>query len=175
MGDHCIRSYRPADVEALVRYADSPKVAACMTDRFPHPYSAQAASEWLELVQAQEVETLFALADQHELIGSIGLEMRQDVYCRSAEIGYWLGEPFWGQGIATSAVVTLTEFAFDNLVDLERIQAHVFSSNPASARVLEKAGYGLEGRLRRSVFKNGQLLDQWVYARLRQVGSGTPA
>lgn len=167
IGDYLIRSYRPADAEAIVRYADNPLVAACMTDAFPHPYTTDNALEWMDVVSNQDRETLFALADERELIGSIGLHLGEGVYRRTAEIGYWLGEEYWGCGIASAAVVALTGYAFDNLKDIVRIQAHVFANNPASARVLEKAGYDLEGRLRSSVFKGGQILDQWMYARVR--------
>lgn len=167
IGDYQIRSYRPADVEAIVRHADDPRIAANMTDAFPYPYTAEKAQEWMEVVANQDRETLFALGDERELIGSIGLHLGEGVYRRTAEIGYWLGEAFWGRGIASAAVVALTEYAFTNFEDLVRIQSRVFSSNPASARVLEKAGYDLEGRQRSSVFKNGEILDQWMYAKIR--------
>ena len=86
---------------------------------------------------------------------------------RSAEIGYWLGEPFWGQGIATKAVGALTDYAYAHL-DLIRLYATVFEWNPASARVLEKAGYAHEGRLRKSVTKDGKIIDQLLYAIVRE-------
>ncbi len=167
IGDYQIRSYRRADAEAIVRHADNPRIAANMTDAFPHPYTADHAQEWLDLVLDQERETLFALADERELIGSIGLHLAKGVFRHTAEIGYWVAEELWGRGIVSAAVVALTDHGFAAFDDIERIQAHVFSSNPASARVLEKAGYDLEGRLRSSVFKNGELLDQWMYAKVR--------
>jgi RimJ/RimL family protein N-acetyltransferase len=88
------------------------------------------------------------------------------VHRKSAEIGYWLGEPFWGRGIITKALAAMTKYAFSNF-DLIRLYAYVFETNPASMRVLEKAGYKLEGRLRKSVIKDGQILDQMVYAMLK--------
>jgi len=90
-----------------------------------------------------------------------------DVDCKTTEIGYWLGEPFWGRGIATAALKQTTEYAFQTF-GLERIQAHVFAWNPASARVLEKCSYVLEGRLRHSIFKDGRLTDSLLYARIRE-------
>jgi [ribosomal protein S5]-alanine N-acetyltransferase len=167
IGDYQIRSYRPADAEAIVRHADNPRVVANLTDAFPHPYTFDKAREWLDMAVNQEVEALFAVADDHELVGAIGLHLEQDVFYRTAEIGYWLGETCWGRGIASAAVDAFTAYTFENFEDIVRIQAHVFANNPASARVLEKAGYDLEGRLRSSVFKNGELLDQWMYAKLR--------
>ena len=109
----------------------------------------------------------YAIASDEEAIGGIGLRWQQDVHRRSAEIGYWVGEPFWGQGIATKAVRALTEYAFVN-PGLIRIYASVFELNPASARVLEKAGYTYEGRLRKSVTKDGITIDQLLYAIVRE-------
>ena len=96
----------------------------------------------------------------------MGFGILKDVYSKTAEIGYWLGEPFWGRGIATTALKETTAYAFAHF-EIERLQAHVFEWNPASARVLEKAGYTLEGRQRRHVFKDGRIGDALLYARLR--------
>ena len=89
------------------------------------------------------------------------------MYRRSAEIGYWLGEPFWGRGIATAALRAVTDYAFAQH-DLVRLHAAVYEWNPASARVLEKVGYVLEGRLRKSVTRDGQTIDGLLYARIRE-------
>jgi len=102
-----------------------------------------------------------------EAIGGIGCRLLDDVNCKTAEIGYWLGEPFWGRGIAAAALKQTTEYTFQ-IFAVERLQATVFEWNPASARVLEKTGYKLEGRLRRSIFKDGRLADSLLYARIRQ-------
>jgi RimJ/RimL family protein N-acetyltransferase len=107
-------------------------------------------------------ETAFAIASSDEAIGGISVQPQYDVYRKSAEIGYWLGEPFWGKGIATLAVRALTSYAFSRL-DLLRIYASVFAWNPASARVLEKAGYHIEGKMRDAVYKNGKVTDQLLY------------
>src|SRR5207247_5429960 len=95
--------------------------------------------------------------------GGIGFQLQGDVERVSAEIGYWLGEPFWGRGIVTDALVALTEFAIATH-GLTRVYAIPFASNQASCRVLEKAGYVLEGRLRRSAVKDGRIVDQLQYA-----------
>ena len=105
IGDFLIRSYRRADGEAIVRHANNPRVVAALTDQFPHPYTADQAQEWLDVVLNQGTETLFALARQDELIGGIGLHPQPGVFRRSAELGYWLGEDYWGRGIASAAVV----------------------------------------------------------------------
>ena len=99
-------------------------------------------------------------------VGGIGLEQRRDIFRRSAEIGYWLGEPFWGRGITTQALRAVTEYAFKTF-DLRRIDAGVFEWNRASMRVLEKAGYLCEARLKKSITKEGRTIDQWVYAMTR--------
>ena len=162
-----IRSWLPGDARSLVKYANNRNVSINLRDAFPYPYTSEHANEWLQLVAGQVPEANFAIASSEEAIGGIGLRLGEDVFRRTAEIGYWLGEPFWGMGIATRAVVALTDFAFDEF-DLERIQAHVFEWNPASARVLEKAGYHLEGRLRKSITKDGRTIDRFLYARIKE-------
>jgi RimJ/RimL family protein N-acetyltransferase len=101
-------------------------------------------------------------------VGGVGLEPMADVYRLTATVGYWLGEPFWGRGFATQALRALSAYAFSTF-DLHRLEAAVFGWNLASARVLEKAGYSLEGRLRRSVIKDGRIADSLLYARLREL------
>jgi RimJ/RimL family protein N-acetyltransferase len=164
-GDFRIRSYHPADGVDLVRYANNPRVASNLRERFPHPYAHEDAAEWLDVALRQDPETNFAIATDEELIGTIGLRLGEDVYRHSAEIGYWLGEPFWGRGIASRAVAALTDWGFEQF-SLLRVFAYVFSENPASMRVLEKAGFELEATMRQAVVKNGQVMDQRLYARL---------
>jgi RimJ/RimL family protein N-acetyltransferase len=166
LGQWQVRSYRMSDLKPLVKYANNRNVSINLTDRFPHPYRSKDAKRWLEFVTAHEPETNFAIASEHEVIGGIGFELKSDIYRLSAEIGYWLGEPFWGKGIATKAVKAVTEFAFDRF-DLERVYAGVFETNPASARVLEKAGYVREGCFQRAVIKEGKIIDLLIYARLK--------
>ncbi len=164
--DNCeIRNYRINDTEALLKYANNWNVSINLRDGFPFPYTIQDASDWVDFTLHQIPQTNFAIATQ-ELIGGIGITLQSDVYRKSAEIGYWLGEPFWGKGIITKALAAMTKYAFNNF-DLIRLYAFVFETNPASIRVLEKAGYKLEGRLRKSVIKDGQILDQMVYAVLK--------
>lgn len=118
------------------------------------------------MVVGLKPETNFAIDVAGEAVGGIGFTLQPDVAHRSAEIGYWLGEAFWGRGIASDALIAVTDHAFANY-DLCRIYAHVFEWNAASARVLEKAGYAFEGRLRKSVTKDGQTIDQLMYAAIR--------
>ena len=165
-----IRPWRGGDEGSLVRHANSREVWRNLTDRFPHPYTLEDAERWIRLqpeLAGRNVNG--AIAIEGSAVGGIGFELGQDVACRSAEIGYWLGEAYWGRGIATEALRLSTAYAF-RAFPLERLQAKVFEWNVASCRVLEKAGYALESRQRRSVFKDGQLIDCFLYVRLRADG-----
>lgn len=161
-----VRSFRLKDAEALARNANNRNVSRNLRDHFPHPYELADAREWIEFATTQSPETNFAIADENELIGGIGITLQSDVNRRSAEIGYWLGEPHWGQGIATAALQAMTDWAFAEF-DLVRLYGEVFEWNPASGRVLEKAGYVLEGRLRKSIIKDAQIIDALLYANVR--------
>jgi RimJ/RimL family protein N-acetyltransferase len=168
---HCtVRSFRPADAESIARHADDRRIWRNLRDRFPHPYTLQDAEAWIRTASAAEPETHFAIAVGGEAAGGIGLELQTDVHRRSAEIGYWLGAAVWGRGIATEAVRAVTGYGFARL-GLCRIFAVVFEGNPASRRVLEKAGYLLEGRLRRAVLKEGRILDGFLYAAVEDSAS----
>jgi RimJ/RimL family protein N-acetyltransferase len=166
IGHWHLRPYRDADLAALLKYADNANIVRNLRDRFPHPYTAEAGKTWIALARSQDPVLSFAIASEHELIGGVGVDPQADVYRRSGELGYWLAEPFWGQGIATAAARAMIEYAFTKL-DLVRVYAGVFATNPASARVLEKAGLQFEGRSCAAVFKNGQLIDELRYAILR--------
>jgi ribosomal-protein-alanine N-acetyltransferase len=161
-----VRSWAWRDRDSLIRYANNRNVWLNLRDRFPHPYTLVDARNFLDSVVGVTPETSFAITLADEAVGGLGFTVQNDVSYRSAEIGYWLGEEFWGRGIATEALMAVTEYAFANY-DLCRLYAHVFAWNPASARVLEKAGYELEGRLRKNVTKDGQTIDQLLYAMVR--------
>lgn len=161
-----LRPYRETDLAALLKYADNANIVRNLRDRFPHPYTADAGRTWIGLARSQDPLVSFAIASDDELIGGVGVDPQLDVYRRSGELGYWLAEPFWGQGITTAAARAITQYAFTTL-DLVRVFAGVFATNPASVRVLEKAGLQFEGRSRAAVFKHGQLIDELRYAILR--------
>jgi ribosomal-protein-alanine N-acetyltransferase len=162
-----LRPWAWGDEPALVRHANDREVWRNLRDRFPHPYTPDDAAAWLRSPEAQgKPPRNFAIVVEREAVGGIGLEPRQDVYRRTAEVGYWIGTRFWRQGLATDALRALVEYAFPTF-DLVRLEACVFEWNAASCRVLEKAGFRLEGRLRRSVTKDGHLIDSLLYARLR--------
>ncbi len=159
----CLRPWRYGDEPSLVRYANNRRIWLNLTDQFPHPYTAAHGRRWIGLCQEEpRRSTMFAIEVEGAAAGGIGFEACTGVHRRTALIGYWLGEPFWGRGIATEAVRLVSAYAFDRF-DLVRLQAEVFEWNAASARVLEKAGYTLEGRLRRHCVKNGHVVDELVY------------
>ena len=136
LGEWQIRPWRDGDIAALVKYANNENIWMTVRDIFPHPYTRKDAVEWLEQAARQPV-TNFAITSQVEAIGGIGFTPQPDVHKRSAEIGYWIGEPHWGKGIATIALGAIVQYAFANF-DLVRLYATVFEPNLASARVLEK-------------------------------------
>ena len=158
-----VRSWRTSDVESLVRHANNRKIWLNLRDAFPHPYTNRDARDFIRMARQRTPETTFAMAVQDEAVGSIGFVLHPDVERVSAEIGYWLAEPFWGRGITTEALVAITRYALD-AHRLTRIYAVPFAWNAASCRVLEKAGYVLEARLRRSAIKDGTITDQMQYA-----------
>jgi len=158
-----VRSWQAEDLTSLVTHADNRNIWIHLRDRFPHPYTRRSGREFLRSMLTQRPETAFAIDVGGEAIGSIGFVMLPDVERVSAEIGYWIAEPFWGRGIATEAVAAVTGYAIATH-GFTRMFAVPFASNVASCRVLEKAGYVLESRLRRSAIKDGRVIDQMQYA-----------
>jgi RimJ/RimL family protein N-acetyltransferase len=156
-----IRPWQAGDEDALVRHANNRKIWLNVRDRFPHPYTRADAERWISTA-SDEPLTSFAIEVNGEAVGGIGVVLGQDIYRCSGEIGYWLGEEYWGRGIVTEAVKAMTDYAFATF-DLSRIWAGVFEWNAASAKVLEKAGYKLEARLRKAVIKDGQIIDELLY------------
>jgi RimJ/RimL family protein N-acetyltransferase len=166
LGDLRVRSWRQADLDALVRHANNPKIAGNLRDQFPHPYSRRDGIDYLNYVRDMEVETSFAVEYAGGPIGGVGFLLGADIARISAEIGYWLSEIYWGRGLATRVVQGISDWAFDNY-KLTRIFAMAFSYNVGSMRVLEKAGFVREGVMRKSAIKNGVVLDQVLYAKVR--------
>jgi RimJ/RimL family protein N-acetyltransferase len=162
-----VRTWQEKDLAPLVEYANDREVARQLRDRFPHPYETAHGIGFLQWVAEQPVECAWAIAVDGPAVGGIGLVFQHDVDRVSAEIGYWLGRPFWGHGLATAALRAVTAYAFEQF-DLARIFAVPFEANRGSIRVLEKAGYVLEGRMRRSAIKYGEIQDQRLYATYRE-------
>ena len=164
-----LRSFEPGDAMDVWRLAGDPEIAA-NTTHVPHPYEAGMAEEWIgshaaRRARGEAVVFAIELVEGGELIGAIGLELAHAD--RRAEIGYWIGRPFWGQGYATEAAVAVTRYAFEEL-DLNRIHAGHFPRNPASGKVLEKIGMRPEGCRRQHVLKWDRFEDLIEYAVLRE-------
>lgn len=159
-----IRRFRRGDEEALSKSANDRDIWRNVRDRFPHPYNLGDAAWWI----ANSGETHFAIEVDGEASGGIGFDRDEDVFRLSAEIGYWVGRKHWGKGIATAALSALSDHVFAT-TDLVRLYAGVFEWNSASCRVLEKSGYVLECRKKSAVFKDGQLIDELLYAKVKAV------
>jgi RimJ/RimL family protein N-acetyltransferase len=159
-----IRPWRLDDAGSLARHANNRKVWLAVRDTFPQPYTIDDAQKFIRGAIAEQPATRFCIEINGTAVGGIGVHPGQDVHRRTATVGYWLGEEFWGRGIMTEAVTAVTNFCFKNF-PLRRISAEVFANNPASARVLEKASFTFEGRLKNNVVKDGQVLDSLLYAR----------
>lgn len=162
-----LRNWRADDAHSLARHANNRRVWRNLRDHFPHPYTLDDANRWICYARDIAPHSNFAIAVRDEAVGGAGLSLREDVYRRSAEVGYWLGEAHWGRGIATRVVRAVADYAFDSF-DVCRLWAEVFEWNAASMRVLEKCGFALEARLRKSVTKDGQTVDALLYALLRE-------
>jgi [ribosomal protein S5]-alanine N-acetyltransferase len=161
-----LRQWVPTDLDSLVTNANNINVWNNLRNYFPHPYTIEAGNEWLEkTIDATPIVNL-AIDVDGVAIGGIGLILNSDVYVMSAEIGYWLGQDYWGKGIGTEAVRLMVEYAF-YYFDIVRLYAEVFETNKTSMRILEKNGFYLEGVRRKAVLKNGVLMDDYIWVKLR--------
>ena len=163
-----LRPWEKSDVESVYRYACNKKIADNLRDVFPFPYKREDAESFIEECIAREGQGQLcrAICVEGEAVGSIGVFVGSDVYRRSAEIGYWLAEPFWKKGVMSRAIAQMCQEAFARF-DILRIHAEPYAHNTGSRRALEKAGFELEGTLRQSVCKNGQMYDSCLYALLK--------
>lgn len=168
LGPVTVREWQTTDADGLVVQANDRRVWINMRDAFPHPYSIGDAHRFIRMAIEKSPPTYFAIESSGRVAGGIGYTLHTDVERASAEVGYWLGHEFWGHGIAAAALRLVTSHAFAVHEELRRLYAVPFACNPASARVLQKAGYRCEGTLRQSVIKDGRVLDQWMYAVLRE-------
>ena len=167
LGVCSVRDLRIEDVASLVRHANNRNIWRNLRDRFPHPYTEDDARRFIDGSIMAPRRTNFAIDVGGEAVGSIGLILQEDVERVGAELGYWLGESFWGKGIASAAVRAVARYGLE-VFGLHRIYAIAFVFNAASARVLEKAGFKLEGTLLKSAVKEGKVVDQWLYAMTRE-------
>lgn len=161
-----LRAYRNDDIPAMIRLIGAREVAAT-TLRIPHPYTEQDARSFLRQIRDNESSTCFAicLLESGEMCGGIGLNL-EDVHDR-AELGYWIGVPYWGHGYATEAAAEIVRYGFEEL-KLNRIFAHHMLENTSSGRILQKIGMTYEGRLHQHIRKWGRFVDVEIYGILAE-------
>lgn len=159
-----LRPWRRGDEPSLVLHANNRKIWENVRDHFPFPYTIPDADRWIFHASTALHNSVFAIVVNGKAAGSIGLVQKDDVYKKSMELGYWLGEEFWGRGIMSEAVASVTEYGFSTF-DIVRIYADVFEWNIPSARVLEKNGYRFEARLKKAIVKEGRIGDALLYAK----------
>ena len=157
-----IRCWKKEDAAALTAIANNKKIWLNVRDRFPHPYTLDDAFQWIAYTSDQKPLQNFAVLSSNIIVGSVGVLLRDDVYRKSIEIGYFIGEPYWGKGIAPKAVELIIEY-IQKQFDVVRIYAEVFEHNKASMRVLEKTGFHLESIRKKAVIKNNVLMDDYVF------------
>ena len=163
-----LRDWELSDVKSLAEHANNPKIARNLRDRFPHPYTVKDAEEFLNAVILKPDPPVdLAIEIDGKAVGGIGIVPQNDVARISAEIGYWLGEPYWHRGIMVVAVNEMVRYTFDHF-EVVKIFAPVFEYNTASMRVLEKAGFVREGIMKQTAVKNGQIIDLHYYGLLKR-------
>ena len=160
-----LRRWQSGDEQSLVENANNYKIWKNLKDVFPHPYTITDAYEWVEIASGSSES--FAIQVDGKAVGAIGILLKDDIYRKNAEIGYWLGEAYWGNEIISNAIPDIVNYTFANY-DVHRIYAGVFEYNIPSMRVLEKAGFEQEAILKKSLTKEGNLYDEYIYARYRE-------
>ncbi len=164
--DFKLRKWNKADLDCLVKYANNSNIAKWLTNGFPYPYTHKDGEAYLSTIENDNPVKVFAIEMNGEAVGSIGIFPQADIHRKSAEMGYWLAEEYWGQGIMTKAIQEITGYGFQTF-DIVRIFARPFSTNLKSQRVLEKAGFVFEARLKSALFKNDEFMDEMIYAKFK--------
>ena len=159
-----IKPIQEENVSQLAQLANNKRIWDNLMDYIPHPYTIQDAYRFIATMSDENPQVTFGIYYKMELCGVIGLVLKTDVYRLTAELGYWVGEPYWGKGIATKAISLITSYGFNKL-SLVRISANVFDHNQASMRVLEKNGFEKDAILKKRAIKNDQIIDLHVYSK----------
>ncbi|MBX7182900.1 MAG: GNAT family N-acetyltransferase [Bacteroidia bacterium] len=162
-----LRPWQWSDRNNLALHANNRNISINLRDSFPWPYTLDDADAFLNLAVGQTLTRFAAIEINGEAVGGIGLESFYDVNRFGSEIGYWLSEKYWGKGIMSEVLRAYTSYVFQN-TELVRLEALVFSWNRSSVTVLERCGYGFEGRLKKACFKADQWCDQLIYAKLKE-------
>lgn len=163
-GPFRLRSLRINDAPIFAKQANNLKIANMVQDRFPHPYTEKAAEQFITNLSQSNDQKVFGIEVDGQVAGAIGLKFQPDVYRFSVEMGYWLGEAYWGRGIMSKAIETVTDYALQKM-NMNRVFARVYENNPGSMKALEKAGFEKEGIAKKAVVKNGEVLDLYVFGK----------
>lgn len=160
-----LRPWRAADKAGLIAQANSRGVWRNMTHTFPHPYTPEDGDLWLAIGANPGASLQLAIEVEGSVAGGIGAIAGEGIFQATAQFGYWLGEDYWGRGIASAAARALADhIGAEGL--FARLEAQVFEWNPASMRVLEKAGFARDAVLRCAATKDGRLIDTVLYSRI---------
>jgi len=161
--NYILRPLKSDDIDDLLAVANDYNIARYMTGKYPYPYTREHGIAFLKEASTARKDNLFGIEVDAHLVGCMGIFPQDDIMCRNAELGYWIGEAYRGRGIVTAALQELVQYGFEHF-DISRIFARPFSNNPASQRVLEKAGFVPEARIAGNILKFGEVLDELIYA-----------
>jgi RimJ/RimL family protein N-acetyltransferase len=164
--DTILRPLTEDDTNALTKLANNKKIWDNLRDLLPFPYSVQHAIDFIGITKQEIPQITFGIEFERNFCGVIGLVPQTDIYKRTAEIGYWIGESFWNKGIATNAVKLITDYGLNEL-DFIRIHTGIFEYNVSSMRVLLKNGYAKDGIFKKALFKNGQIWDEHRFSKTK--------
>lgn len=157
-----LREWKLTDIDSLAKHINNVKIWNNVRDGLPYPYTMLDADKYIRMVQAQPYVQNFAIEVVGEVVGGVGIVPLTDVERLSAEVGYWLGEDYWGRGIMGEAVALLVDYVFRE-TGIIRLFASVYEYNPASMKVLEKVGFTRQAILRDAAIKNGRVIDMYYY------------
>jgi ribosomal-protein-alanine N-acetyltransferase len=160
--DFELRTFQHTDLQSLVLHANNYNIAKNLSNKFPFPYTQDHGIAFINLALSATPQEIFAIVVNGEAVGSIGVHPQLDFYCKNAEMGYWISEAFWGQGIVPEAIKLMVDYGFKTF-DITRIYARTFDTNIKSQRVLEKTGFTLEAELKETFYKNGTVYDEMIY------------
>ena len=164
--EYKLRDWKISDLKSLVEHANNYNIAKWLTNQFPYPYTENDGKAFIESDIKDNTSKIFAIDVNGEAVGSIGIFVQSDIHQKSAEIGYWLSEKYWGNGIISKAIKEIVDYGFETF-DIVRIYARPFSTNKGSQKALEKAGFTLEAKLKNAIYKNGEYLDELIYSTCR--------
>lgn len=162
-----LRFPKPEDAEKIAFYANNRKIWLNVTDNFPHPYTLEIAQEWISKRTSVQPIQDAVIVYKGEPVGWIGISMGTNIWTIKGEIGYWIGEPFWGKGIMSQVLSPFVDYCFQNIPQLHKINLYAYTRNVASIRLFQKAGFHFEANLMQNCIKDGVIEDEVGYYLLR--------